>query len=161
VMLRMFMRFWICVLMLESLAACRRGQDGKGGLGRTAAPDRIYEVCEVPLPYAGEIRIRGAGRLTDEGLLLGDRTCPAVVDGEEMPRTISVKITRFPSESAEKDFSLWRDSVDRPVFQAVVRGVLVCGQPGVASAAGHGFGRSGRVSCRMGNATAETIARFF
>ena len=149
------------LLLLALLSACGLTLMGSqvGSLSTEAV-----EVCDIPLPFSGHARIRGTGRLTDSGLLLADLTCPVTWGRKSIAKTVTVEVVRFVEAAKAEKFNEWLDSVERPVVQAVVSGLVECRHlEGVAPSRlkrPMGFGRTGRVACRVSNATVEKIIPF-
>ena len=144
-------------LILLVCCGCRRDVPP-----RLEAP--VVELCDVPNHYAGAIRLRGVGRLTGEGLLLGDGTCPLTVGTQTIPKTILVKVTSFAEKGEELKFMSSLDSIARPLLQVVAAGELECREVRErAEIPGHGtgFGKVGLVSCRLTGAKVETMTEMF
>lgn len=134
---------------------CQATRDHDGQQSTT-----IFEICDLPIPYAGPVRVRGGGRLKDDGLLLADLSCPIAIGNDSLPRTIAVGVERFSDKERAAEFARWLDSVQRPVVQAVVAGNITCHElRGTVPSERRGFGSSGTISCRMDNAVVEKIVR--
>jgi hypothetical protein len=125
------------------------------------------ELCDIPIEYAGTARLRGVGRLTNGGVLLGDLTCPVVVGREAIPRTVLVEISRFPNTETERNFLRAQDSMSRPLLQVLVNGNLTCKRIREKVGASRdeksatGFGKTGSVSCVMEDGTVEAMTELF
>lgn len=118
------------------------------------------DVCgAVKVGTRAEVLLRGLGRYTKDGLVMGDFTCP-VAHGKDfdLPAMIQIEVTSFVSDRVKGTFekSIDRNDYKGPFVQMLVRGTLSCPAKFSVSkgddgdiAFGNGFGELGLITCQL------------
>jgi len=130
------------------------------GQTHTTRVSRALDVCTVTEGGSREgVTLRGTGRITPDGFVIGDRTCPlAKIPTAELPSIILVDVAAFSSKSDQAMFEkihFSRYGVSDP-FQALVRGDLKCQvnfrfqtSDDGDIVTGNGYGPNGLIRCRL------------
>lgn len=107
-----------------------------------------------------EVTLRGTARLTSDGLVLGDYTCPAGRSkGERLPLLILVDVKGFLSPRDRDLYTRKRTSLSAAraaTFQLVVHGDIQCKMPfrfrtneDGEFVSGNGYGSHGLIKCKI------------
>jgi len=151
------MRAYLAMKVLVSVVATLSLCNAQNETSRTA---QVLDVCTASqLGTKDAITVRGTGRITPDGFVIGDRTCPvARTPSDELPNLILVEISSFSSNSDRESFKKLHTSrygVSDPV-QALVQGDLKCqanfrfrtsDDGDIVS--GNGYGSSGLFKCKI------------
>src|SRR5689334_2228391 len=131
-----------------------------GGQGRSAGAGRTVDVCTAIENGSHDgVTLRGTGRITPDGFVVGDRTCPvAKTTKDELPSVILVEIVSFSTNSDKATFDkshFSRHGVSEP-FQALVHGDLKCQATFRFQTSddgdivtGNGYGSNGLMKCKL------------
>lgn len=120
------------------------------------------EICELAANQSGQIVLRGLGRLTGNGVLLGDWNCPQPYRWTSRPRNVLVEVSRFSDATVELRFRNLVDRFDAGLVQVLVTGDVICrpitqGTEGKTESRGSGFGATGLIQCKMSNAILQKV----
>jgi hypothetical protein len=98
-------------------------------LPRIEGADRNpMKICEaVEHRAASEIVVAGLAQSTQEGLIMGDLSCPVFrLKGIRIPAAIVVTPRSFGTDEIKRQFSSIKPSLDSPRMRVVVRGIIEC-----------------------------------
>ena len=124
----------------------------------------IRTACEASAGLiAGKATIGGIGRLTRDGLVLGDYTCPtARSENDALPLVVLIDVREFSKSADQHLYNAKRSSLSTSrsaVFDVVVRGVVECRKAFAVQTnesgeflLGNGFGYQGLAKCRIRSA---------
>ena len=130
------------------------------GASHSAGAGRAVDICTALQSGSRRgVTLRGTGRITPDGFVLGDQTCPvAKTSKDELPTIILVEIASFSSTSDQTTFEKSQSSrhgVSNP-FQTLIRGDLNCRtsfrfqtSDNGEIVTGNGYGANGLIKCKL------------